>query len=64
MNAFPLSIHKEKKVKTLEVNYLGEANYGDEVQVLSQSISENEYLVSIVKSPDKKEVCKARLIWE
>jgi len=64
MNAFPLAVHKTKKVRSLEVNYIGEANYGDEVQIFSQSVNENEYLMNIVRLTDSKEVCRAKLIWE
>lgn len=65
MNAFPLDIHKTKKVYTLEVNYLGEANYGDEVNIFSQQFTNDSdaYLVNIVRRDDEKEVCRARFVW-
>lgn len=65
VNAFPLDIHKNKKVKSLEVNYLGETNYGEEVQIFSESIEEDkdDKLVSIIRKSDQKEVCRARLKW-
>jgi hypothetical protein len=65
MNAFPLDLHKAKKVYTLEVNYLGEANYGDEVNIFSQQFTNDSdaYLVNIVRKDDEKEVCRARFVW-
>jgi medium-chain acyl-[acyl-carrier-protein] hydrolase len=65
MNAFPLELHKTKKVQTLEVNYLGEANYGDEVNIFSQKneMESEEYLLSVVRKQDEKEVCRAKFIW-
>ena len=65
MNAFSLDIHKTKKVHTLEVNYLGEANYGDEVNIFSQHNTNDpdEYLVNIVRKDDEKEVCRAKFLW-
>lgn len=66
MNSFPLKIHKQKKVKTLEINYLGEAKYGEEVLVYTDQNPEqkNSYLVNIIRESDKKEICRASLEWE
>jgi acyl-ACP thioesterase len=65
VNAFPLEKHKSSKIKSLEVNYLGETNYQDHVQIFSQSseAAAKDQLVSIVRKSDSKEVCKARLVW-
>jgi medium-chain acyl-[acyl-carrier-protein] hydrolase len=65
INAFPLDLHKSKRVHILEVNYLGEANYDDEVHIYSQQDADapDEYLLSIVRQEDEKEVCRARFVW-
>ncbi len=65
INTFPLEFHKVRKVKSLEVNYIGETNYGEQVQIFSESIDENltDQLVGIFRKTDGKEVCRARLTW-
>lgn len=66
MNSFPLKTHKKKKVRTLEINYLGEAKYGEDVLISTgqNPVQENSYLVNIIRESDKKEVCRARLDWK
>lgn len=66
MNSFPLKTHKQKKVRTLEINYLGEAKFGEEVLIFTEQNQkqENSYLVNIIRESDNKEVCRARLEWE
>lgn len=66
LNAFPLNIHKSKKVTSMEINYLGETMYGEEVQInrSSEDNGDNEYLMNILKKSDKREVCRAKLIWK
>ena len=65
LNAFPLEIHKSKKVKSLEINYLGETNYAQEVQIYRERTIGEEHiqLVNIVRKSDNREVCRGRLIW-
>ena len=66
MNSFPLETHLHKKVRTLEINYLGEVKYGEQVLIFIERNPENENscLVNIVRESNKKEVCRARLDWE
>ena len=65
LNAFPLEMHKTKKVKSLEVNYLYETNYGEEVQIFSKVNPDHldDHFVNIVRKSDNREVCRARMIW-
>ncbi len=66
MNSFPLKTHLHEKVRTLEINYLGEVKYGEQVLIFTdQNLeTENSCLVNIVRESDNKEVCRARLDWE
>lgn len=66
INAYPLEKHKSGRVKSVEVNYLGETNYGEHVQIFAESTDANskDQMVSIVRKSDSKEVCKARLVWK
>ncbi len=65
INAFPLEQHKTNKVKSLEVNYLGETGYGEIMQIFTDDnyTEQAGQLVNIVRKSDQKEVCRARLIW-
>jgi len=68
VNAFPLEQHKSKNVKSIEVNYLGETGYGEELQVYNDGspdslVEQNNQLLSIIRKSDQKEMCRARLIW-
>jgi len=64
-NAIPLERHKINKVKSLEVNYLGETGYGESMQIFTDDDTgkKTDQLISIIRKSDRKEVCRARLIW-
>ena len=63
INSFPKEILLRKKVNMLEINYLGETKYGEEVLIYSDQIEESTYLISVVRQSDDKEVCRAKLNW-
>lgn len=65
MNSFPLKTHLHKKVRTLEINYLGEAKYGEHVLIFKEKdpVNEGSILINIIRESDKKEVCRAKLDW-
>lgn len=63
-NSFPEQILMNMRIKSLEINYLGEAKYKDELQIYFESIDEASFLVSVVRDTDKRQVCKARVVWE
>lgn len=64
MNAFPIEMHNTKSVTMLEVNYLGEANFGDEVEIWRQELNNTEYLISIRRGNNGREVCKLKFTWK
>jgi len=64
INSFPKETNSEKKVKSIEINYLGEAKYGEDVLIFSQQQPKNNYQVKIVREVDDKEVCRAKFIFE
>lgn len=65
MNSFSNEIHLRKKLNALEINYLGEAKYGENVLIYSEQYPENENrdLIKIIRETDNKEVCRARIDW-
>ena len=62
-NSFPPEILLHKKVKSLEMNYLDEAKYGEEVLVYFEQSEVNTFLVSVKRESDDKQVCKAKVVW-
>lgn len=64
INSFSSETYLGKKIKAMEINYLGEAKYGEDVLIYSEQNQENRSLMKIVREADKKEVCRAMLDWE
>lgn len=64
VNSFSKEIHSEQNMKSIEINYLGEAKYGEDVLIFSEQRQKNNYRVKIVREADDKEVCRAKLIFE
>lgn len=65
MNSYSLKTHTRKRVQSLEINYLGEVKYGEQVLINEQQNQENENItfINIVRESDSKEVCRAKLEW-
>lgn len=64
INSFSSDTYLRKNIKAMEINYLGEAKYGEDVLIYSEQNPENRSLIKIVREADKKEVCRAILDWE
>jgi len=64
VNSFPREILLRQKVKTLEINYLGEAKYGEDVLIFLDQAESNFSLVTVIRESDNKEICRARIYWE
>lgn len=62
-NSFPKEILLNKNIQCIEINYLGEAKFGEEVLVNVDQTIENDFLVNVVKAADNKEVCRAKILW-
>jgi len=63
VNSFPKEIYLTNNVESIEVNYLGEAKYGEDVLIYADKIDHISHLVKIVRETDNREICRARLIW-
>ena len=62
LDSYPLKFYKEHKVDTVEVNFLAEAMYGDDVFVNSD-LENLSHLHRIKRESDNKELLKARIDW-
>jgi len=66
MDSYPYEIHLSDRLKSLEINFLAEAELNDWIAVETQKMpgTENQFLHSLIRKHDKKEITRARLIWD
>ena len=64
INSLSLKTLTNQKLSSLQVNYLGEAKYGEDVQINYQEIEKNIVLLNVVRQNDLKEVCRAMFCWD
>ena len=55
---------KTHELKELEVNYLTEASYDDEILVGSEKKEASHFFHSLIRNRDNTELCRARTAWE
>ena len=63
INSFPKDMLLNQNIECLEINYLSEAKYGEDVLIYSEQLEDNVTLVKVVKESDDNEVCRAQLKW-
>ena len=64
INSLPLNLLTKNKLTSLEVNYLHEAKYGEDVQINQQEVDEHTNLMNVVRNNDGREVCRAMICWD
>ncbi len=62
MDAIPLETHLNKELAELEINFLQEAKYGEEIQ-LNLSGTGKLYMVNAVNTSTQKECVRARILF-
>jgi medium-chain acyl-[acyl-carrier-protein] hydrolase len=62
LNAYPAEFLENHELRTLEINYVGEARWTDILSVQSRQRSELEFVHCITKG-DQLEVCRAEFLW-
>jgi acyl-ACP thioesterase len=68
LDAFDAEFHKSHRLQEMEVNYLAEALYGDQVsvryeRVYSEGIDSRTFLHSLRRDRDGAELFRARTVW-
>jgi acyl-ACP thioesterase len=65
LNSYPLEIHQNYRVQTIQINYIGESSEGDEISVHSETVRDFPpvYLHGIFREDDARELCRARVSW-
>ena len=64
LDTFDLAFHKSHNLQEIEINYLSEATYGDEVSVIDEAVDRLTFLHSLERNRDKTELCRARTRWQ
>jgi medium-chain acyl-[acyl-carrier-protein] hydrolase len=68
LDSFPPPLHATHHPSVFSVNFLAECAYGDVVTLQTEPArgslpEEPAYLVAVLKEPDEKEICRARILW-
>ena len=61
-DCFSLDFHRDKKIKRFDVNFMSEILYNEKVEVVKESISENEFKLEILK--EGKSACRGKFIFQ
>jgi acyl-ACP thioesterase len=62
LDSYSPEFHRSHELRALEVNYVGESLWADNLSVLSRQLSPTVFAHSIVKL-DQSEVCRAEFSW-
>jgi medium-chain acyl-[acyl-carrier-protein] hydrolase len=64
MDVFQPAFHFSHRLKEMDVNFLAETNFGEEVKVFTEQVeSSREYLHAVRKENDQ-DACRIRTVWE
>jgi medium-chain acyl-[acyl-carrier-protein] hydrolase len=64
LDSIPLEDFAAKKIRQLDINYLSEAFYDDEIKVLGDHSSDKESHLLIKNPLTKKNIVVAHLLWD
>ena len=64
LNGLPYDYLKTHELKEMEINYLAEASYDDEILVSSEKKEASHFFHSLIRNGDNTEFCRARTAWE
>jgi len=65
LNCFPSEILENRNLKSFDINFIAEARENDTVSIFIKSKDKSEYIYtgSIKRERDRKELCRAEIIW-
>jgi len=66
LDLFPLSLFQEKQMSRLDINYIAETNFGEQMELRNEERAEGkEFLIEIAKKTGgSAPVCRGRVQWE
>ncbi|MGC9363158.1 MAG: acyl-[acyl-carrier-protein] thioesterase [Fidelibacterota bacterium] len=62
--SFDLGIFRERRLRSLAINFLAEALYQHEIVVKTEQISATEFRHAVFQINDRREICRAETVWE
>lgn len=63
-DSYDLGFIMENDPQSIEINYLAESKFGEEIAIATASAEGNDYVHSIWRSGDGKELCRLRITWK
>jgi medium-chain acyl-[acyl-carrier-protein] hydrolase len=65
MDGYTMEFIENNEIKKFEINFIGEANFGDDVAVNAERLSETPLVLlhNITRKSDGKEICRARITY-
>jgi acyl-ACP thioesterase len=64
LNCLPVEFLSAHILREIEINYLSEASYGDEISVSYGKKEKSNFFHKIMRKRDNSEICRARTFWE
>ncbi|MEW6375723.1 MAG: hypothetical protein AB1502_08025 [Thermodesulfobacteriota bacterium] len=66
LDSYPLEMDQTHQITTFEINFLAESNCGDELSIRSKQQRDSipNFLYTIVRKEDSRELCRARVRWK
>ncbi|MFH1214553.1 MAG: acyl-ACP thioesterase domain-containing protein [Candidatus Neomarinimicrobiota bacterium] len=61
---FPLDFLKSHNLRQLDINYLAETFYGEEISVVTQQSIADTFIHSVGQSTAQNAICRARTVWK
>jgi len=62
-DTYNIDFIKKYRPKSIEINYIAESMFGDDIQIKTLENGDGTFLHSVVKSADNKEICRAKIEW-
>jgi acyl-ACP thioesterase len=63
-NCLPFDFLTAHILREMEINYMAEASYQDEISVSYEKKEKSDFLHKIMRKRDNTEICRARTVWE
>lgn len=64
INCLPLEFLSTHILREIQVNYMSEGSYGDEIAVSCEKKGKTSFFHRIMRNPESMEICRGRTIWE
>ena len=63
LNSLPFEFLSSHILREIEISYMSEASYGDEISVSYEKKEESNFFHRIMTKKNNTEICRARTVW-